>query len=610
MKFGILELLALLGSVGMFLYGMKLMSEGLQKAAGDKLRHIMALMTNNRFIGALTGIFITALVQSSSATTVMIVSFVNAGLISLTQSMAVIMGANVGTTVTAWIISLFGFKVNIASFAIPLIAFAMPLLLAKKNSYKNWGEFLLGFSFLFLGLEYLQHSVPDLSANPEMFAVLQDYSDMGYLSIVIFMLVGMLLTMVVQASSATFAIALIMCSKGWISFDIAAALVLGSNIGTCITPILASISANALAKRAAMGHLLFNVLGSVWTLILYYPFIRFIVFISTSLAGNPNDLAAFADSADPAFVRALNDRTLDLSVPENAAAAARFADMQYYVSFGLSMFHTVFNLINISIMIWFTGLYVKAVNWLVPMKESGEDEESHLTYVSVGLMSTAELSILQARKEIVLYAERTQRMFAQVRDLYNETDESEFVKRFSRIQKYENISDRMEVEIATYLGKVSNGRLSDDAKHQIQMKMRIISEIESIADSCYNLARTLQRRFNSEEKFTQDLNDNVGLMFNLMDSALDQMRTVLGHDTITVSEVNRTQNIENEINNFRNQLKTQNVIDVNDGKYSYVTGITYMDIVGECEKLGDYVVNVVEVIADTKLYNYALPKMK
>jgi len=602
MKFGLLEILTLIGAVCLFLYGMKLMSEGLQKAAGDKLRNILAMMTNNRFIGAFTGIFITALIQSSSATTVMIVSFVNAGLLSLGQSMAVIMGANVGTTATAWIISLLGFKVNMAAFAIPLIGFGVPLLFSKKNSSKSWGEFIIGFAFLFLGLEYINNSVPDLQANPEIFQFLQSYTGMGYGSILLFALIGMVVTMIVQSSSATFAIVLVMSSKGWISFELAAAAILGSNIGTCITPLLASISGNVQAKRAAMGHLMFNVLGSIWALLLYRPFIKLIIVISSSMAGNPNDLMTFINSADPSIVNHLNEGTLSAGIAENDALISNFANMQYFVSFGLSMFHTIFNLINISIMIWLTGLYVKIVTKLIPCKPSEEDKESHLKFISTGMLSTAELSILQAHKEIILYSERTQRMFGLVRELYHETDEAAFVKKFSRVQKYENISDRMEVEIATYLTKVADGRLSDESKHQIQMNLRVVSEIESVADSCYNLARTIQRRNEGKVTFTEDVNANIELMFNLVESSLVQMTHILETTTLQISDINKTQNLENEINNFRNQLKTQNVMDVNDAKYPYASSVIYMDMIVECEKMGDYIVNVVEALADSKLY--------
>ena len=605
MNFGFIDLLTLIGSIGLFLYGMKLMSEGLQKAAGDRLRNILAWMTNNRFVGALTGILVTALIQSSSATTVMIVSFVNAGLLSLAQSMAVIMGANVGTTATAWILYLGGFKVNLAAASIPLIAFTIPMLFSKKNSWKSWGEVILGFSFLFMGLDMLNHSVPDLRSNPELFAVIQNYAHMGWWSVLLFAFVGMIVTMIVQSSSVTFAITLVICSKGWISFDMAAALVLGSNIGTCITPLIAAISGNIWAKRAAMGHLMFNVLGSIWVLALYYPFMKLVIWLSTIGQGDPTALLSFVDNTDPAIINALNDGTLDLTNPANQQLASTFTANQAYVSFGLSIFHTLFNTINICIMIWLTGLYVKIVTRLIPAKPEEEENESHLTFITTGLLSTSELSILQARKEIQLYGERAQRMFGLVRDLFHEEDDKEFTAKFSRIQKYENISDRMEMEIANYLTKVSAGRLSDESKHQVQMKLRVISEIESVADSCYNLARTLQRRKQQPEKFTDEINGNIELMFNLIESGLQNMCTVLGMEHIENAYVNTAQNIENEINNYRNQLKLQNVIAVNEGYYDYPTATTYMDTIVECEKMGDYIVNVVEAVADSKVHPVA-----
>ncbi len=605
MNFGILEILTLIGSVGMFLYGMKLMSEGLQKAAGNKLRDILALMTNNKFIGALTGIFITALVQSSSATTTMIVSFVNAGLISLQQSMAVIFGANVGTTLTAWIISIFGFKVNISAFAIPLFAFGVPLLFMKKSVYANWGEFLIGFALLFLGLDYLNNSVPDLQANPAVFDTLRRWSDMGFGSVLVFALVGMLLTMIVQASSATFAIALIMCSKGWITFDLAAALVLGGNIGTCITPILASVSGNVMAKRAAAGHLMFNVLGSVWALALYGPYMKLISLITTGCAGDPNALYAFAATEDPATVMALNDGRLDTSVPENAALAASFWNMQYYVSFGLSMFHTVFNLINICIMIWFTKFYVKAVTFLIPSRKKNEtqtedDGRPHLEFISGGLMSTSELSILQAHKEIVLMSDRTYRMHEMIGKMFSETDKDEFMSLFLRVQKYENISDNMEVEIAAYLSKVADGRLSDESKHSIQAKLREISEIESIGDSYYNMARILLRRNENRIVFTQSMNEGFAAMFDLVRTAFDRMAAILKDNGQHIGDLKMTLNTEQDINSMRNELKERNIIDLNDGKYEYATGSVYMDLIVECEKIGDYIVNVVEALVNLK----------
>lgn len=603
MNFGFLEILTLIGAVGMFLYGMKLMSEGLQKAAGNKLRDILALMTNNKFLGALTGIFITALVQSSSATTTMIVSFVNAGLISLQQSMAVIFGANVGTTFTAWIISLFGFKVDIATFAVPLFAFGVPLLFMKKSVYTNWGEFLIGFALLFLGLDYLNHSVPDLQANPVVFDALRRWSDMGFWSVLVFALVGMVLTMVVQASSATFAIALIMCSKGWITFDLAAALVLGGNIGTCITPIIASVSGNVMAKRAAAGHLMFNLLGSVWALALYHPYMKLISWITTGCVGDPNALYTYASSADPSTVAALSDGRLDPSVDGNEALIANFAAMQYYVSFGLSMFHTVFNLINIGVMIWFTKFYVKAVTFFIPSRREKNLEDggkSHLEFISGGLMSTSELSILQAHKEIVLMSDRTYRMHEMIQQMFSESDQDEFSSLFLRVQKYENISDNMEVEIAAYLSRVADGRLSDESKHSIQAKLREISEIESIGDSYYNMARILQRRNENHIAFTQSMNENFAAMFDLVRTAFDQMAAILKDNGQHLGDLKLTLNTEQNINEMRNNLKEQNIIDLNEGKYEYATGSAYMDLIVECEKIGDYIVNVVEALVNLK----------
>lgn len=603
MQFGLLELLTLIGAVGLFLYGMKLMSEGIQKAAGDRLRHILSLMTSNRWLGALTGIFITVLVQSSSATTVMVVSFVNAGLISLAESIAVIMGANIGTTATAWIISLFGFKVNIATFAVPLIAFAVPLLFAKKNSWKNWGEFLLGFALLFMGLDFLNNSVPDLQSHPEVFSALQSYSNMGFGSVLLFLFVGLVLTMIVQASSATFAIALIMCSKGWIPFDCTAAMVLGSNIGTCITPLLASVSGNVLAKRAAMCHLLFNVFGLLWSLPAFYLLVNFIAELSSSV-GDPNELIRITSSLDEQTLNALNNGTLDKTIPKNAALIKQFTSAQFSVSFALSLFHTVFNCINFCIMIWFTKLYEKIVVKLVSSKtiSKTEDEVNHLQYISTGIMSTAELSILQAKKEIEQYGIRTMRMYKMTRDLFHTNDENEFTKIFTRIEKYENISDRMEVEIAEYLGKVSDGRLSDETKHQIQKRLRVVSEIESVADSCNNLSKVFQRYHNGSEKYTPEIIANIELMFNLLDSAMSHMLLVLGRDRIEAADANTAEDNEHEINNFNNQLKNQNLDDLNDGKYSYTLSVTYMDAIREFEKMGDYIVNVVEAIAETKYH--------
>ena len=574
MEYTFLDFLTLIGSVGLFLYGMKVMSEGLQKVAGDRLRNILAVMTKNRFSGMLTGILITALIQSSSASTVMVVSFVNAGLMTLGQSMAVIMGANVGTTATAWLISLFGFKVDITIFALPLIGVGVPLLFSNKSSRKSWGEFIIGFSFLFMGLSYINNSVPDLRSNPEVFEFLSSYTQHGFISILGFCAVGAILTMIVQSSSASMAIFLIMCSKGWISFDIAAALILGSNIGTTITPLLASIGANVSAKRAAMGHLLFNVLGSMWALVLYYPFIRFIVWICTSLGvGNPNDLMSFIstwEQSDPALVAALNSGQ-NLGSADFEQQKAHFAAMQFSVSFGLSMFHTVFNVINVTIMIWFTGLYERIVTRLVRVKDKNE-EEFQLKFISRGMLSASELNLPQAHQEIAVYAERVQRMFGMVADLLHEKEGSEaYLKLYNRIEKYEG-------------------------KMMVNSMLTIVTEIESIGDCCYNLARTLQRKQDSHIDFNDEIVSNIDAMFKLDSEALSNMVALLSSNEPLMSEIMISYNKECEINNYRNQLRGANVENINNKHYEYQSGIYYMDMISECERLGDYVINVVDAI--------------
>lgn len=560
MQYSFYDFLKLIGSLALFLYGMKIMSEGLQKFAGDRLRKILTAMTTNRVTGVLTGVLITALIQSSSATTVMVVSFVNAGLLTLTQSIGVIMGANIGTTVTAWIISIFGFKVDIAAFALPMLAFGIPLLFSSKSTRKSIGEFIFGFSFLFMGLSFLQKNAPDLSQNPDMLAFVQNYTDMGFISILLFVFIGTILTMIVQASAATMAITLIMCANGWISFELGAALVLGENIGTTITANLAALTANTQARRAALAHLVFNVFGVIWVLCLFTPF----------------------TSAVKWFVQTI----MNISDPMVA------------IPFQLSAFHTTFNICNVLIMIWFVKLIEKTVCIIIPQKE--EEEEYRLRFISGGMLSTAELSILQARKEINLFAERTRRMFGMVGDLLHITNDNDFNKTFSRIEKYENISDNMEIEIANYLNMVSEGRLSSESKLQIRAMLREVTELESIGDSCYNLARTINRKKQTNLDFTEKQYEHIQIMFKLTDDALAQMITVVEKQERHSMDVNKSFNIENEINNYRNQLKNQNILDVNNKEYDYQMGVHYMDIIGECEKLGDYVVNVVEASSDVK----------
>lgn len=559
MEYSFFDLLKLLGSLALFLYGMKIMSEGLQKFAGDGLRNILTAMTRNRVTGVLTGALITALIQSSSATTVMVVSFVNAGLLTLTQSISVIMGANIGTTVTAWIISLFGFKVDIAAFALPLLALGIIPLFSQKSSRKSIGEFIFGFSFLFMGLSFLKSNAPDLGNNPEMLAFVQNYTNMGYLSILLFVLIGTVLTMIVQASAATMAITLIMCANGWISYELGAALVLGENIGTTITANLAALTGNTESKRAALAHLVFNVFGVIWVLLVFKPFTMGVSWIVKDIM----------HITDPAVA----------------------------VSFKLSCFHTCFNICNVCMLIWFVKLIEKTVCKIIPSRDT--EEEYRLRFITGGLLSTAELSILQARKEINLFAERTRRMFKMVTDLLHTDNENDYNQLFSRIEKYESISDNMEVEIANYLNQVSEGRLSSESKLQIRGMLREVTEIESIGDSCYNLARTINRKHKGNIDFTPNQYEHIEQMFKLTDNALAQMITLV-EDSRHIVDVNISFNMENEINNYRNQLKNQNLIDVNNKEYDYQMGVHYMDIISECEKLGDYVVNVVEAYSDVK----------
>ena len=560
MEYSFYDFLKLIGSLGLFLYGMKIMSEGLQKVAGDRLRSILTAMTTNRVTGVLTGVLITALIQSSSATTVMVVSFVNAGLLTLAESISVIMGANIGTTVTAWIISIFGFKVDMAAFALPLLAIALPLIFSGKSNRKSIGEFIFGFSFLFMGLSYLKANAPDLNANPEMLAFVQNYTDMGFFSILLFLFIGTILTMIVQASAATMAITLIMCANGWISLELGAALVLGENIGTTITANLAALTANTQAKRAALAHFVFNVFGVIWVLIIFHPFMQMVNWV----------VDTFFQSSDP----------------------------EVAISYKLSAFHSIFNICNVCILIWGVKLIERTVCALIHPKE--EDEEPRLRFITGGMLSTAELSILQARKEIHLFAERTHRMFGMVQDLLHTEKDDDFNKLFSRIEKYENISDNMELEIANYLNQVSEGRLSSESKLQIRAMLREVTEIESIGDSCYNLARTINRKRQTNQDFTEKQYDHIHFMMKLTNDALAQMIVVVEKPEHQSIDINKSFNIENEINNYRNQLKNQNILDVNNKEYDYQMGVYYMDIIAECEKLGDYVVNVVEASSDVK----------
>lgn len=581
MDYSLLDFLTLLGAVGIFLYGMTLMSEGLQKAAGNGLRNILGAMTRNRFTGALTGFSITALIQSSSASTVMVVSFVSAGLMTLAQSVAVIMGANVGTTATAWIITLFGFKVDIGAFAVPLIALCIPLLFSSHSRRKSIGEIIFGFALLFIGLDWIEANVPDLKSSPEIFGFLTQYADMGYVSVLLFVAIGIIATMIIQSSSAAIAIVLIMCTKGWITFDLACAMILGSNIGTTITPIIASLGANLAAKRAALCHLMFNVLGTVWALVLFIPFTDLTVWVTDSLGqGDPTQLYNYINK-------------------ENGTNPEQIAMMAGWASFGLSIFHTIFNLINLSVMIWMTEFYVKVVEKLMPSKRRGDDE-FQLTYISSGRVAASELNMAQAEKEIGVYAKRVARMLDMAQDLVHTKEGSEdFNKLYSRLEKYEEISDRMEIEIANYLKRCAEGRLSNQGKQRIAAMLNIISEIESIGDSCFGVAKILARKQEGRVPFNDEIYENIDRMFAYVKKAMKNMMVLLEDlEDVREEDIIVSYNHEREINNLRNSLRISNIENINNQHYEYQAGIYYMDLVGDLERTGDYIINVVDTVKE------------
>lgn len=599
MNYSFLDFLGLLGSVGLFLYGMKVMSEGLQKAAGDRLRTILGSMTRNRWAGALTGIFITALVQSSSASVSMVVGFVNAGLISLAQSVSVILGSCVGSTFTMWIISLFGFKVDIATVAVPILAFGVPLLFAKKSRTKSIGELLIGFALLFMGLSLINTYVPDLQSNPDMFASLENYASKGFGSVVIFLLVGILVTIVIQSSAATFAITLIMCTKGWINFDLACAIILGSKIGTSITPILASLSGNIGAKRAAVAMLLINVFGAMWMLCIFYPFVNLCSWITEILGqGNPDNLYAFIKELEATSPELYNS-IFDGSLPSNDTSLQSVMSMQVSVSFGLSVFPTVFTIANMFVLIWFNKYIVKILDWLLPSKNR-EDEEFTLKFISRGLLGVAELSIAQAEKEMVVFAKRVDRMIGMAKELvHTKSGSDEFNQLYSRLEKYEEITDRMELEIGNFLKSVAEGRLSNISKRKVAAMLTIISELESIADCCLGVGKILLRKQQANVHFNEEIDANIDIMYGYIERAMaDMMFLIESPEQPSERLVIKSYNNEREINNMRNQLRTGNVDNINENRYEYQAGIYYMDIISDLEKTGDHIINVVEEIKD------------
>ena len=555
----------ILGSLALLIYGMKVMSEALQKMAGSQLRHILGAMTTNRFTGMLTGTFITCAVQSSSATTVMTVSFVNAGLLTLAQAISVIMGANIGTTLTAWIMSL-GYNVDLTTVVFPAFFIGIMLIYSKKRRYI--GDFLFGIAFLFFSLVLLSGAgkALDLEHNPSVIEFFSSFDTKSHLTIIIFLLIGTLITCIVQSSAAVMAITILLCSTGVLPIYLGIALVMGENIGTTATANLAALGANAQARRAALAHLVFNVFGVIWVLCLFYPFVNFVC----SLVGYN---------------------------PEGTLTAAQKAAILPIV---LAMFHTCFNVCNTGILIWFIPQIEKVVCRLIKPKAEKDDEDFRLRFIQTGIMKTPELSVFEAQKEICSFGERIQRMFNFVSELMETKDAKTFDKLYERIEKYEGISDNMEIEIAKYLDQVSDAHLSDDTKAKIRAMLREISEIESIGDSCYNIARTIKRKVDNKEDFTAKQYSNIHQMFKLVDDALSQMIYMFTHERHTL-DMNHTFNIETEINNYRNQLRNQNIVDVDNHLYAYGVGTMYMDIIQECEKLGDFVVNVAEARMGTRM---------
>lgn len=558
----IFQILTLLGSLALFLYGMTMLSESLQKVAGNKLRSILSAMTANRFTRILTGTVITSVIQSSSATTVMVVSFVNAGLLTLTQAIGVIMGANIGTTFTAWIISLLGFSADISILSIPLIAFGFVLMMFKSQKRKSVGEMIIGFALLFLGLSYLKNSVPDLSNNPEAIAFITRWTDWGFLSVLVFVFVGTVLTIVLQSSSATMALTLVMSSQGWIPFEMAAAMVLGENIGTTITANLAASVGNVSSKRAAMAHTVFNIFGVIWVLMLYKPFLWLVSKVVVMFGG-----------MDP----------------------FQSSDSLLYA---ISTVHTLFNVINTIVLVWFTPQIVRLVTWIVKSKKD-EEEVFRLRYIQSGMMNTSELSLEQAEQEIVHFAEIMKRQYVYAREAINNSDdENRFDELFKKLEHYEQISDRIEYEIAKYLGSIGEWDLSQESINKIRSMYKIIGELESVGDSGYNIGRILMRKNNHDQKFNESLIKKLNKMMDLVDRALDCMIENLRTGFTHAIQISNAQDAEHAINEYRDNLKEEHLRKLESEETPYMLGVYYMDLVSECERVGDFVINVSEALVE------------
>lgn len=559
----IFQILTLVGSLGLFLYGMTLMSEALQKVAGNGLRSILAAMTSNRMSRVFTGLFITAVIQSSSATTVMVVSFVNAGLLSLTQSIGVIMGANIGTTVTAWLISILGFKADISILSIPLIGIGFGFMMCQAKKKKSIGELLIGFALLFLGLTFLKDSVPDLSSSPDVLAFIQTWTDYGFFSVLIFVGIGTLLTIVLQSSSATMALTLVMCNFGWIPFEMAAAMVMGENIGTTVTANIAASVANVSAKRAALAHTVFNLIGVTWVLILFNPFLLLVSKIVIASGG-----------ANP-------------------------FESTVSILYAISMVHTLFNLTNTFCLIWFTDRITQLVTKMI--KQPEEEEVFRLQYIHAGLLNTAELSLDQAKGELVTFAHLTKRQFGYARAALLTNDSKKFDGLYKKLEHYEQVTDNVEFEIAKYLNNISEAELSEESGRRIQAMYKAISELESIGDSGFNVARILQRKNIHGHVFSEDMVNKLEHMFDILDNGFDVMILNLNSGYKTLETISNAVDVEKDINEYRANLKDEHLMNLENNAYAYHTGVYYMDMISELEKTGDYMINVSEaVISITK----------
>lgn len=577
----ILQLFTLLGALGMFLYGMNLMSSGLQKAAGDRLRNLLSAITANPFRGVLTGLGITSIIQSSSATTVMVVSFVNAGLLTLVQGISVIMGANIGTTVTAWLVSWLGFKADISILAIPLMALGFILSISKKDSRRNISELIVGFSLLFLGLSLMKNSVPDLQQTPEVLSFIQGWQGYGFGSTLIFLALGVILTLVLQSSSATMALTLIMLNMGWIHFDMACAMVLGENIGTTITANIAAAVGNTSAKRAALAHTVFNVFGVVWALITFPWFLKLVGWITASIFGLPNP-------ADDSF---------SIEVTHDAQGNAIQSDSQTAALYGLSMLHTCFNTVNTALLIGFVPAIEKLVCAIIKGSKKATDNLYRLKYIKAGNMSTPELATEQAFNEIIHFAQISHNGLGYIRSAIEASKKEDFEFYREKLVKYEEISDRIEYEIATFLNSVSTADISETTSMQIKSMYKIIGELESLGDSGEAISRMLSRRNSHNKSFTPETIAHIEQMIDAIHHAYEVMINNLSQAHAgTLLDISNALQAEEQINQLRNQLRESEIEDIEQNKTNYQTSVYYLDIVSELEKMGDFMINISQAL--------------